>query len=164
MLAKGGRVAGNALKWLFSNYDEATQAPKLMSAIEIAGRLGPDVLFSGISAATTPGDIGDKAIVAGTQLLGGSLGGLAAGKLSRNPAVSGLLDLGGSIAGDMASMPVGDALMRGKDKLAGGKGQTPYERLSEEQQQQLAQQIEQQVLQAYGLMPGTRDQYLGGVA
>ena len=41
----------------------------------------------------------------------------------------------------------------------GGKGQTPYERLSEEQQMMLAQQIEKQVLQAYGLLPGTRDQY-----
>ena len=160
-LAQGGRFAGNALKWLFSNYDEVTKGQKAMSALEIAGRLGPDVLFSGMSAATTPGDIGDKAIVAGTQLLGGSMGGLLAGKMSRNPAVSGLLDLGGSVAGDMASMPVADALMRGKDKIAGGKGQTPYERLSEEQQQQLAAQIEQQVLQTYGLIPGTRDQYLG---
>jgi hypothetical protein len=161
MLAKGGRFAGNALKWLFSNYDEVSKSQKAMSALEIAGRLGPDVLFSGMSMAATPGDFGDKAIVGATQLLGGSLGGLAAGKLSRNPAVSGLLDLGGSVAGDMASMPVADALMRGKDKISGGKGQTPYERLSDEQQQQLAQQIEQQVLQAYGLVPGTRDQYLG---
>ena len=97
MLGKGGRFAGNALKWLFSNYDEVSKSQKAMSALEIAGRLGPDVLFSGMSAAMTPGDFGDKAIVGGTQLLGGSLGGLAAGKLSRNPAVSGLLDLGGSV-------------------------------------------------------------------
>ena len=161
MLAKGGRYAGNALKWLFSNYDEVSKSQKAMSALEIAGRLGPDVLFSGVSAITTPGDIGDKAIVAGSQLLGGAGGGLLAGKLSRNPTVSGLLDFGGSIAGDFASMPVADALMRGKDKVMGGKGQTPYERLSEEQQDLLAQQIEQQVLQAYGMVPGTRDQYLG---
>ena len=44
------------------------------------------------------------------------------------------------------------------------KGETPYERLSAQQQKQLAAQIEQQVLQAYGLLPGTRDQYLGEVA
>ena len=62
-LAQGGRFAGNALKWLFSNYDEVTKGQKAMSALEIAGRLGPDVLFSGMSAATTPGDIGDKAIL-----------------------------------------------------------------------------------------------------
>ena len=158
------RPAGQALKWLFSNYDEASGGLKTMSAIELAGRLGPDVLFAGISAATTPGDLTDKAIVAGTQLAGGVGGGLLAGKLTKNQALSGVLDIGGSIAGDFASMPVADALMRGKDKVSGGKGQTPFERLSEEQQMQLAQQIEQQVLQAYGLMPGTRDQYLGGIA
>ncbi len=158
------RPAGKALQWLFSTYDDVAQTQKAMTALDIAARLGPDVLMSGISAATTPGDIGDKAIVAGTQLLGGAGGGLVAGKLSKNPAISGLLDFGGSIAGDFAAMPVADALMRGKDKVSGGKGETPYERLSAQQQKQLAAQIEQQVLQAYGLLPGTRDQYLGEVA
>ena len=151
------RPAGKALKWLFSNYDPKSGGMKTMGALELAGRLGPDVLFAGISAASTPGDIGDKALVAGTQLIGGSGGGLLAGKLSKNPALSGLLDMGGSIAGDFASMPVADTLMRGKDKIAGGKGQTPFEKLSEEQQQQLAAAIEERVLQTYGLLPGTRD-------
>ena len=56
-------------------------------------------------------------------------------------------------------MPVADQLMRGKDKLMGGEGLTPYERLSVEQQEQMRQQITKQVMQAYGLMPGTRDRY-----
>jgi len=152
------RPAGKALKWLFSNYDEVSKSQKAMNALEIAGRLGPDVLFGGMAAAMTPGDLADKAIVGGTQMLGGSMGGLMAGKLSRNPAVSGLLDFGGSVAGDMVAQPVGDMILRGKDKVAGGKGQTPYEKLSDEQRQQLAQQIEQQVLDAYGLI--SRDPYL----
>lgn len=152
------RPAGKALKWLFSNYDEVSKSQKTMNALEIAGRLGPDVLFGGLAAASTPGDLVDKAIVGGTQMLGGSMGGLAAGKLSRNPTVSGLLDFGGSIAGDMIAQPAGDMILRGKDKVSGGSGQTPYEKLSDEQRKQLAQQIEQQVLQTYGLI--SRDPYL----
>ena len=154
------RTAGKGLKWLFSNYDEVSKSQKMMNALEIAGRLGPDVLFGGIAAAMTPGDIVDKAIVGGTQVIGGSAGGLLAGKMSRNPTVSGLLDFGGSIAGDMVSQPAADMILRGKDKVAGGPGKTPYEKLSDEQRKQLSQQIEQQVLQAYGLV--SRDPYLVG--
>ena len=65
-----------------------------------------------------------------------------------------------SVAGDYASMPVADIAMRGKDKVLGGEGETPYERLGRSQQEQLRQEITQQVLAAYGLLPGTRDQYL----
>ena len=154
------KPAGKALQWLFSNYDEVSKSQKMMNALEIAGRLGPDVLFGGIAAAMTPGDIVDKAIVGGTQVIGGSAGGLLAGKLSRNPTVSGLLDFGGSVAGDMVSQPAADMILRGKDKVAGGPGKTPYEKLSDEQRKQLSQQIEQQVLQAYGLV--SRDPYLVG--
>ena len=39
-----------------------------------------------------------------------------------------LADLGGSYGGDFAGMAVGDGMMRGKDKLFGGEGLTPYER------------------------------------
>ena len=78
----------------------------------------------------------------------------------RNQAVSGLLDMAGSVGGDFAAMPISDTVQRGKDKLMGGEGQTAYERLSAEQQQLLAKQIEQQVLQTYGLMPGTHDRYM----
>ena len=130
-----------------------------MNALEIAGRLGPDVLFGGIAAAMTPGDIVDKAIVGGTQVIGGSAGGLLAGKMSRNPTVSGLLDFGGSIAGDMVSQPAADMILRGKDKVAGGPGKTPYEKLSDEQRKQLSQQIDSKY-QAYGLV--SCDPYLVG--
>ena len=158
------RPAGKALQWLFSNYDDVSKTQKAMSGLDIGMRLFPDLLGTAINMGVTPGDLGDKLIAGGTQLTMGAGGGLLAGKLSRNPVISGALDFGGSIAGDFASMPVADAMMRGKDKIAGGKGQTPYERLSEEQQKLLAQQIEKQVLQAYGLLPGTNEQYLGGLA
>jgi hypothetical protein len=62
-------------------------------------------------------------------------------------------DFGGSILGDMGGMAVGDAVMRGKDKLMGGAGQTPYERMSAEQQAQFAEEIRQQTLAGAGLYP-----------
>jgi hypothetical protein len=150
-----GKLSGKALRYLFSTPGAVKGAPeKLMTAGELAFRLLPDIGFA------SPGDIFDKSAVAGTQLLGGTGLGLLAGRLGgRNQLAAGLLDQVGSIAGDYASMPVADALMRGKDKIAGGKGQTPYERLNEEQQMMLAEQVKNQVLSAYGILPGTRNEY-----
>ena len=152
----------NALKWLFSQPGAVKGAPpQLMNAGEIALRVVPDVGFGILTAANTPGDIFDKAVAGGTQMIGGTGGGLLVGKLGgRNPAISGLLDMAGSVGGDFAAMPISDTIQRGKDKVMGGKGQTAYERLNEEQQKLLAQQIEQQVLNAYGFMPGTHDRYM----
>ena len=67
--------------------------------------------------------------------------------------------MAGSIGGDVVGMGIGDGLMRGKDKIAGGAGQTPYERMSAEQQAQFADQIRQQTLAGAGLVPGVQQQY-----
>ena len=54
-----------------------------------------------------------------------------------------------------------DNVSRGKDLLMGGKGQTAWERMSEQQQAQYAAELEQQILAKYGLLiPGSREQYL----
>ena len=123
----------------------------MMGPTRLAGRLGPDALFATINAVQTPGDLTDKLTAGATQFLMETGLGLSAGKLTKNQQLSDLLDLGGSIVGGYSSMPVSDTLLRGKDKLTGGPGLTPYEKLSLAQQQELAQQIEQQVLQAYGI-------------
>ena len=123
----------------------------MMNAREMAFRLGPDAGFAVLNAVQTPGDLGDKLTAGGTQFLMETGLGLSAGKLAKNKDLSGLLDVGGSIVGGYGSMPVSDMLLRGKDKLTGGQGLTPYEKLSVAQQNALAQQIEQQVLQAYGI-------------
>ena len=135
-----------------------------MSKGQIASRLAPDAIFGGLAALQTPGDIGDKLVAGGASALGGGLGGLA---LSRAAGARGLgegvqlaADFGGSILGDMGGMAVGDTIMRGKDKLMGGAGQTPYERMSSEQQAQFADQIRQQTLAGAGLVPGVRDQFM----
>ena len=135
-----------------------------MSKGQIASRLAPDAIFGGLAALQTPGDIGDKLVAGSASALGGGLGGLA---LSRAAGAKGLgegaqlaADFGGSILGDMGGMAVGDAVMRGKDKIMGGAGQTPYERMGAEQQAQFAEQIRRQTLAGAGLVPGVRDQFM----
>lgn len=130
---------------------------------EIAMRLVPDIGFGILAGAQTPGDLGDKLIAGGASALGGSIGGIAtAGALKgiRMPgAVQNLGDLAGSFAGDYAGMMVGDTIQRGKDRLMGGQGQTAWERMGAQQQAQYAQQLEQQILSQYGVIPGSREQY-----
>ena len=63
------------------------------------------------------------------------------------------------VGGDMAGYAIGENLMRGKDALSGGKGQTPYEKMSTQQQEDYAKMLRQQILTEYGIVPGTREQY-----
>ena len=160
------RFAGQALKnggrFLLNNIGD-THVEKLL-------RLGPDIGFGVLAGWQTPGDLGDKLIAGGTQAVGGLLGGIgtaggiraATGKL--NPQLSSALqtigDMGGSVAGDFAGMAVGDQLMRGKDLLMGGSGQTAWERMGAQEQALFAKQLEQQILAQYGLIPGTREQFV----
>lgn len=132
-----------------------------MTKGQIAARLAPDVMFGGLAAATTPGDIGDKLIAGSASAVGGGLGGLALGRAAgRFGEGAGLVaDMAGSIGGDYAGMMVGDALQRGKDLAFGGAGQTAYERMSAEQQKEFAEQIRQQTLAGAGLVPGVQDRY-----
>ena len=132
-----------------------------MTKAGIAGRLAPDIAFGGMSAMMTPGDFGDKLIAGSTQAIGGGLGGIALGRAAGaiNSNLGLAADFAGSYGGDFAGMAVGDSLQRGKDKLMGGEGRTAYERMSDEQQQQLAEQIRQQTLMGAGLIPGIQEQY-----
>ena len=127
---------------------------------EMALRVVPDIGFGVLAATQTPGDLGDKLIAGGTQALGGVTGGLLGGKLGgSNQILSNMLDMGGSVAGDFAGMAVGDNAQRIKDRMMGGEGLTAWERMGAQEQAQYAQQLEQQILSQYGLIPGTREQY-----
>ena len=150
MLRKAGQAIGGITNFLKGG----------MTNKDLALRLLPDAGFGVLAGAMTPGDLGDK-IIAGTgSAVGGGLGGLALGRLAgKNEALGFLLDMGGSVGGDFAGMAAADMAMRGKDKLMGGKGETPFERLSAEQQNQLAEAMREQILFQYGLVPGTREQY-----
>ena len=100
---------------------------------DLAMRLAPDVFFGGMAAMQTPGDLADKLVAGGAQAIGGGLGGIAAGRAAaaaKAPiAIQGLVDMAGSFGGDYAGMYAGDAIMRTKDKLFGGEGLNPYERM-----------------------------------
>ena len=131
---------------------------------QIAARLAPDIMFGGLAAATTPGDLGDKLIAGSASAVGGGLGGIALGRAAGRfgEGASLVADMAGSIGGDYAGMMVGDSLQRGKDKVMGGAGQTAYERMGSEQQKAIEEQIRQQTLASVGLLPGVRGQYLDG--
>ena len=135
-----------------------------MTKGQIAQRLAPDAIFGGMAAMQTPGDIGDKLIAGGTQFVGGGLGGLATARLAKGLGASEglqtIADFAGSYGGDFAGMAAGDTIQRGKDKLMGGEGRTAYERMSDEQQRQFAEQIRQQTLMGGSMIPGMQNQYL----
>ena len=114
-----------------------------------------------MSAMYTPGDIGDKAIAGLTDTLFSAGGGLLLGKFGGRGLGGTALDFVGSVGGMEVGRLVGDQAQRAKDKLMGGEGLTGYERLGAEQQKQLEEQMRQQVLSQYGLLPGIRPEYYG---
>ena len=155
------RMALTALK----NLGPATQKLLFgkMKGGEIAQRLAFDAAFGGLAAFQTPGDLGDKLIAGTATFAGGGLTGRAAGGAVRNmggkPWLVNTADMIGSFGGDYLGMMAGDTIQRGKDRLMGGEGLTAWERMGAEQQADYAQQLEQQILAQYGLIPGTREQF-----
>jgi len=118
----------------------------------------PDVVFGGLTALNTPGDLGDKLIAGGSDAVLSGLGGVgltAAIGPKRLGKYRILADFAGGTGGSFAAMAVGDNLMRAKDSLAGGKGQTPFERLSEKEREE----YEQNLLAQYGLAGYNLTQY-----
>lgn len=156
--AKMAGKAFNLLEYLTKGLRKADGA---LDMGQVGMRVVPDAVFGGLAAVQTPGDLGDKVIAGTTSALGGSLGGLALGGLTGNPIGSLALDTVGSLGGDMLGYQIGDQLMRAKDKLGGGKGQTPYERMGEQEQAIIAERIRRQIMAQYGLLPGSREQYAG---
>ena len=155
------RMAGPALSKLGSGTRNLLFGD--MGKGDIAKRLAFDAVFGGMAAVQTPGDLGDKLIAGGSTFVGGGLTGLAAGGIARRTpglrSLEGTADLIGSFGGDYLGMMAGDSLQRGKDRLMGGEGLTPWERMGAEQQAQFAQELEQQIMAQYGIIPGTREQY-----
>lgn len=130
----------------------------------VAERLAPDVFFGGMAALQTPGDAFDKGAAFLGSSLGGSMGGVLASstgaKFGFGPNM--ITEFGGGYAGDYLGQVASDAASRLKDKAMGGSGQTGWERMSQEQQEEFAEQMRQQILAQYGLLnPGSREQYYG---
>lgn len=145
------RLAGKAFNLLEYLTKGLRNADGALDMGQVGMRVAPDAVFGGLAALQTPGDLGDKVIAGTSSALGGTLGGLALGGLTPNPLGSLVLDTVGSLGGDQLGYMAGDALMRAKDKLGGGKGQTPYERMGEREQAIMEERIRRQVLAQYGL-------------
>lgn len=116
----------------------------------LALRFVPDAIGGTIVGATTPGDLGDKIIAGTTDALGGAIGGIGLSGATRLKGNLGIAaDMAGSLTGAYGSMPVSEQLLRMKDSMSGGKGQSPYEKLNEENR--IA--IEQALLTRLGFGP-----------
>lgn len=143
-----------------------------LTAIDKVMRYGPDLAFGGLAALQTEGDAFDKGTAFLTTAGGGLLGGLGTAGTVRHFGKGRIkpqnltnymqaADLAGSMLGDYVAYPLGESIMRGKDKLMGGLGETGFERLNRQQQLEYAQAMKQQILSQYGLLPGGRgDDYL----
>ena len=113
-----------------------------MSKGDIAMTVAPDLLFGGITAATTEGDIGDK-LIAGT---GSAVGGIAGGIGGRGllGPKSGLGILGTEMVGGMIGDQIGYGAAENLIRMKGG-GMTPQEKKMREaealQKQQLMQEL-----------------------
>ena len=161
MLGRVGRFAGN----IFRLPGVKGQLGPMMTQRQLIERLSGDLFFGGVEAVMTPGDIGDKAIAGLGSAVGGGLGGLALSRLGgQNPSLGFMLDMAGSIGGDMAGRMGAEQIQRGKDKLSGGKGQTPYEKLGEKDREALEQMIREdqtgRLLAELRLLPGSTQGYL----
>ena len=164
-VAKAGsksRMAGDGLKRLLQFLKNSakfgiTGSTKSIDEIgrtelakQAAARFLPDAIGGAVVGAATPGDLGDKFIAGTTDALAGAIGGVGLSGVTRAKGVLGLgLDMGGSMAGAYAGMPVADQLLRMKDSLQGGKGLSPYEKLDEERRRE----IEQALLTKLGFGP-----------
>ena len=149
---KGARMAGDQLHRIGRGLTSVDGFKKNlgipMSREDIMMTVAPDLLFGGIAAATTEGDIVDKAIAGVGSAAGGVAGGL--GLRGALGPKSGLGILGtemvGGIAGDMVGMGVADGIIRAKHG-----GMTPAEKSYGAQDEAYRKQIIDQFLAENGM-------------
>ena len=151
MLRHAPRFAGQAMKWLVT--DPTTK--KMLGKGDLALRVGMDGLYGGMTALQTPGDLGDKLIAGASDFGLSSIGGLGAARFAPNPQLGIFMDMAGSMGGSYGGMATGDALMRGKDKIMGGVGETPWEKVGREQQEEQMRQMRAQLANEFGAQPGS---------
>ena len=110
--------------------------------------VAPDLLFGGLAAATTEGDIMDKAVAGLGSAAGGIGGGLGARGVFGPKSGLGILtaEMAGGIGGDMVGMGIADSLIRAKHG-----GATPAEQRYGQQDEAYRQQIIDQFLAENGM-------------
>lgn len=152
---KKSRMAGDFLQWLKNSIKfGVTGSTDTLSNAELAKALGfrfiPDAVGGTMVGLSTPGDLGDKVIAGTTDALAGAMGGVGLTGTTRLKGNLGIAaDIAGSYGGAYGSMPVADQLLRMKDSMSGGSGQSPYDKLSE----QRTKEIENALLTRLGFGP-----------
>ena len=115
---------------------------------DIAMAVAPDLLFGGITAATTEGDLVDKAIAGTGSALGGAAGGVGMRGLLGPKSGLGILgtELVGGMVGDQIGYGAAESLIRAKNG-----GQTPLEQKIAESDEAYRQQLLAELQAQYGL-------------
>lgn len=119
-----------------------------MTKTDIAMTVAPDLLFGGMAAAMTPGDLGDKAIAGLGSAAGGIAGGLGTRGLLGPKSNLGILgsEMVGGMVGDQVGMGIADNIIRAKNG-----GMTPMEQQYAAQDEAYKQQLYDQFLAENGL-------------
>ena len=152
---KKSRMAGDFLNWLKNTVKfGVTGSTDRLGNADLAKALGirfvPDAIGGAVVGATTPGDLGDKVIAGTTDALAGAIGGVGlSGAIRRGGTLGIAADIAGSMGGAYGSMPIADQLLRAKDSMSGGSGQSPYDKLNE----QRTKEIENALLTKLGFGP-----------
>ena len=120
-----------------------------MTRNDIAMAVAPDLIFGGLTAATTEGDIVDKAIAGAGSAAGGIVGGVGARGILGPKSGLGVLstEMVGGMLGDQIGYGAAENLIRMKNG-----GQTPLEQKMAEGDEAYRQQIMEQLRQQYGLI------------
>ena len=147
-VAGGGKMA--AAKKFAGDALTKYMGPGGVTPGNLAANFAPDLVFGAMQGAMTPGDLGDKLIAGTTTAVGGALGGVGAvsalGKYGQTGGGRMLAEFGGGMLGDMGGQMVGDSILRVK-----GGGTTPFEKVQQSADQEYRQQLERQILAAYGI-------------
>jgi len=152
-LSKGvARFAGDKVnkigRGLLSTEGFAKNLGMPLNKQDIAMAVAPDLLFGGITAATTEGDLVDKAIAGTGSALGGAVGGIGARGLLGPKSGLGILgtELVGGMVGDQIGYGAAEGLIRAKNG-----GQTPLEQKIAEGDEAYRNQLLAELQAQYGL-------------
>jgi len=154
--AAGKAAAASVIRPALQNVGRAAGQRMLQAGLtkgEIARSLGIDAAFSAFYGLGMPGDLADKGIQLGSDTMLSVLPGLggrfALGKRALNKAGN---YSNAAWAAEIAGPPLGFGLgtplvtnpvLRAKDSLGGGLGETPYERMDRQYYEQLLAQLQQ---------------------
>ena len=119
-----------------------------MTKGDIAMTVAPDLLFGGFAAATTEGDIIDKALAGAGSAVGGVAGGIGARGLLGPKSGLGILgtEMVGGLLGDQVGYGAAESLIRAKHG-----GMTPAEQQMLAEQEAYKRQLYDQFLAEQGL-------------